>query len=149
MTDEDLSVTKEFDNKTSTYIFNASFNKIYDRNYYKTVTWVVSSSGNIVNVITVGLATNQTEQNGLFTVDNFCNKDVNRSCVSKLFMKESAIKMHGKNKFDVAISLWSYTGVMRGCEVKKIKVKGLCYFLSHYKTTTICSYCCYLKDKPI
>ena len=99
---------------------------MYHNKYYKTVTWVVSNSGKIISLITADLADQSINagQNESFRVDNLCASDGNKSCFSKLFVKESAIEMEKESNFDITISISSYDGNMRGCAVKNAILKG-------------------------
>ena len=107
---------------------------MYNKNYYKTVTWVVSNSGKILSLITADLADQSINagQNESFRVDNLCASDGNKSCFSKLLVKESAVEIEKDGNFDVTISISSYDGNMRGCTVKNVILKGLYCLLLFY-----------------
>ena len=98
---------------------------MYNNKYYKTVTWVVSTSGKIVSLITADLSI--FDQTGPFRVDNYCtDEDEDKEpCVSNFLVKESAIEVEKEDMFDVSVYLATYNGVMRGCEMKNVIIKGL------------------------
>ena len=118
---EDFTVTNNFNEETSTYMFNASFKE----NHYKTATWVVKTSGRNVSVITAHLDSPDTFQTRLFTVVNGCSESTPGFCEISLLLKETAINRRNADTFDVAISFSDDRENMRGCEVKNIKINGL------------------------
>ena len=111
--------------------FDAQFSSLVNKNsdyalkHYKTVTWVVSSSGNILSVITADLDKAIADQDEIFIVMNKCSARSKAHCETSLIVKEHGITIHNQTTYDVILSFTGRGGKMRGCEVKNIKFNGL------------------------
>ena len=133
-------MTKNYNNNTGVYVFKVYFktkNFLKQLHLYKTITWAVISSGKIQSLITADLRTILAGQRCAVVKDSchYRNRisSVLYSChymnriSSVLFVNESA--MVTSSHFDVTMVFSGDRGDMRGCEVRNVKIRGLCFLL--------------------
>ena len=123
-------MTNFYNNKTGIHVFKVTFSRLVAQNFfkqkhlYKTVTWVAISSGKIQSLITADLRTILAGQT-CTVVKNSCHYRNRISSV--LFVNESS--MVTSSHFDVTMVFSGDRGDMRGCEVRNVKIRGLCFLL--------------------
>ena len=116
----------KFDAQFSSLVSNlVNQNSDHALKHYKIVTWIVSSAGKILSVITVNLDKHVANDGELFTVVNKCSKRSKGSCETSLFVKEAGLTMQNETNYDVTICFTGRGGKMRGCEVKNMIFNGL------------------------
>ena len=90
---------------------------------YGTVTWLISTNGKVISIITTGIDTLRAKDNiGVSIVQNISGDE----CTSRLVVYEQKLRkmFFDMDNYDVTVMVTGQEGVMKGCELRNNKNRG-------------------------
>ena len=100
-----------------------SFGSRRRKEYYSTATWLISTSGKLISIITTDIDTLRAKDvKGVSIVQNMKGEE----CTTRLVVYEKNMRklLFDVDNYDVTVMFTGQDGVMEGCELRNIKNKG-------------------------